>query len=300
MLVPLVALWELLAHAAIVRSVPAEADWRAAREYIARSRREGDLVASAPRWTDPLARMYFAGLISLRDAARPDATRYRRALVASIRGGRHPDFTGWREVDARTFGRVTVRTLVNPAPATPLYDFVEHLVPPDAQAFRVEGGIERPCAWRTGMRVEGGGLGQGALAGPERFVCGEPWNYVGRTIIEDMDHRGRLCVWSHPVVGVPMRTVYRNVPIGTVLRGHHGVAYEAERGGDHGETGAPITLTVRVGDREIGTDVHVDGQGWKLFQFDTRAMAGTRQDVTFEVNVPVGGNRHYCFEGDTR
>jgi hypothetical protein len=299
-LVPLIALWELFAHLAIVRGVPREGDWQAAREFIVRTRRADDLVASAPWWTDPLARQYFHGLIPLRDAARPDATRYTRALVATIRGGEHPDFRGWTEERAERFGAVTVRVLRNPRPARVLYDFVEHLAPPDAQVFRAERDGERACEFRTGLRVEGGGLGQGALAGRERYQCGEPWNYVGRTVIEDMDHRGRLCIWSHPVVDVPMRTRFTNVPIGSVLRGHHAIAYEAERGGDHGETGPPVTLVVRVGDQVVGRDVHVDGEGWKLFEFDTRALAGTRQDVTFEVTMPAAGNRHYCFEGDTR
>jgi hypothetical protein len=295
-LVPLLALVELVAHVAIVKRVPREDDWQAARAFIAREKQPGDLVATAPLWADPLARMYFADLIPLRDAARPDATRYPRALVATIRGGEHPDFAGWTELRAQRFGAVTVRLLRNPRPATVLYDFVEHFGPTEAEVHRGE----QPCTWRSGMRVEGGGLGQGALAGPERFSCGEPWNYVGRTVLEDMDHRGRLCLWSHPVVGAPMRTTFREVPIGAVLRGHHAIAYEAERGGDHGETGAPVTLAVYVGGQLVGRDVHVDGEGWKRFEFDTRAQAGTRQTVTFEVTMPAAGNRHYCFEGDTR
>jgi hypothetical protein len=300
LLLPLIALWELCAHFWIVAHVPTEAQWRAAAAYVARNRHPGDLVASAPLWTDPLARLYFAAEIPLRDAARPDATRYPRAFVATIRGAQHVDFADWTEEHAERFGEVTVRVLRNPHPAAVLYDFVQHLAPPDAEVVRADPNGPHPCAYRSGLRVEGGGLGQGALAGPARYMCGDPWNYVGRTIVEDMEHRGRLCIWSHPVVGAPMRTVFHSVPIGTMLRGHHAVAYEAERGGDHYETGAPITLSVRVGDREVGRDVHTDGDGWRLFQFDTREMANTRQDVTFEVTVAAGGNRHYCFEGDTR
>ena len=55
------------------------------------------------------ARMHFRDLISLKDAARPDATRYARAWVATIRHAEHPDFQGWREASATAFGRVTVR-----------------------------------------------------------------------------------------------------------------------------------------------------------------------------------------------
>ncbi len=296
LIIPIVALWELLAHAWIVTHVPRDADWRAAHDFIARERHPGDLVASAPLWTDPLARQYFHDLIPLRDAARADASAYRRAFVATIRGGNHVDFRGWPEERSQRFGEVTVRVLRNPAPANVTYDFVEHVRPPDAHVTRGE----RECTFRAGIRVGGGGLGQGALAGPEQFMCGEGWNYVGRTIAEDMEHRGRLCIWSHPVVDSPMRTTFANVPLGGMIRGHHVVAYEAERGGDHGETGAPITLTVSVGDHVVGRDTHSDGEGWKLFQFDTSGFRGQTQPVTFEVTVPSGGNRHYCFQADAR
>ncbi len=92
--VPAVALVELLAEWVIEARVPKPEHWRAAHDHIAHARRAGDLVASAPVWTDPLARMYFRDLIAMRDAARPDATRYARAWVATIRGREHPDFRG--------------------------------------------------------------------------------------------------------------------------------------------------------------------------------------------------------------
>jgi hypothetical protein len=296
LLVPIVALWELVAHAWIVTHVPTDSQWRQAHDFIARERRAGELVASAPLWTDPLARMYFADLITLRDAARADASAYPRAWVATVRGGENPDFRGWSEERRQRFGEVTVRVLRNPSPATVAYDFLEHLRPPEARVTRGD----RECPFRSNVHTGGGGLGQGALPGSEQFMCGEPWNYVGRTIAEDMDHRGRLCIWSHPVVEAPMRTTFQNVPIGSKIRGHHVVAYEAERGGDHGETGAPITLTVYVGDQVVGRDTHTDGEGWKLFEFDTSGLRGTTSAVTFEVTVPSGGNRHYCFQADAR
>ena len=50
----------------------------------------------------------------------------------------------------------------------------------------------------------------------------------------------------------------------------------------------------------VGRDDHHDGEGWKGFEFDTRAFAGTAHTVTFEVTSPSAGMRHYCFEGDAR
>ncbi len=299
--VPLLALIELTGEWAIEARVPKPEHWRAAHDFIAHERRDGDLVTSAPLWTDPLARMYFRDMISLSDAARPDATRYARAWVATIRGKENPDLRNWREQSATSFGRVTVRLMVNPSPARVLYDFVEHLRPPAVTVERVEGESRRACMFSAGLVVAGGGLGQGALPGPERFQCGEGWNYVGVTIIEDMDHRGRRCIWSHPVQGGVMVTNFDGVPIGRALHGHHGLAYEAERGDDFGnDLGGPVELRVLVDGQPVGTSVHHDGEGWKGFEFDTRAWAGSNRRVTFEVRSERAGMRHYCYEGDTR
>lgn len=301
LLVPLVALVELASQAVTQARVPKESHWRAAAAYLRSARRPGDLVTSAPLWTDPLARQYFADMIPLADAARPDATRYRRALVATIRGKENPDLRGWRETDHRDFGPITVRTLANPAPATVRYDLIEHLHPPDAEAFRLVGDAPTPCDWRTGNFVAGGGLGQGALAGPDRFFCSpEGWNYIGVTVIEDMEHRGRRCIWSHPIQNGAMVTRFRDVPMGTVFHGHHGIAYEAERGDDLGNQGGPVELRVLVDGTEAGRSIHRDGEGWKGFEIDTRAWANTTRQLTIEVRAEAPGMRHYCYEGDVR
>ncbi len=301
MVFPLVAVVELVSQFVIQARVPKPEHWRAAHDHIARARREGDLVTSAPVWTDPLARMHFRDLIALRDAARPDASRYPRAWVATIRGAEHPDFQGWRETSSQSFGPVTVRLLTNPAPATVRFDFADNLRPPNVTVERVEGESRRGCAFAGGLPVTGGGLGQGALPGPERFQCGEPWNYVGVTVIEDMQHRGRRCIWSHPVQGGVMVTRFDAVPMGAVIHGHHGIAYEAERGDDFGnDLGGPVELRVLIDDRSVGASVHRDGEGWKGFEFNTAAYAGSTHRVTFEVRSERAGMRHYCFEGDTR
>ncbi len=298
---PAVAVVELVAQGVIQARVPREEAWGQARAYIATARQEGDLVTSAPLWTDPLARMHFAQWITLRDAARPDATRYPRALVATLYGAEHPDLRGWTETGRRSFGGVVVRTLRNPAYERVLYDFVDHLRPGEAQVFRGAGGQESPCAFQDGLRVSGGGLGQGALAPPARFVCSpEGWNYVGATVIEDMDHRGRRCLWSHPVQGGVMVTEFLAVPVGHWIYGHHALAYEAERGDDFGNTGTDVELRVLIDGEEIGRSVHRDGDGWKRYRFAAGRFADGTHRVRFEVRSDQGGMRHYCFEGDSR
>jgi hypothetical protein len=302
LLVPAVALIELAAQWIIEARVPTPDHWRAAHAHIARSRREGDLVTSAPLWTDPLARMHLGDLIALRDAARPDATRYTRAWVVSAYNHEHPDLVGWRTRTSTSFGRLTVHLMENPTPARVLYDFVDHVRTPDATVARNDSGALRECEFRAGFPVLGGGLGQGALAGPERYQCShESWNYVGVTVIEDMQHRARRCIWSHPVQGALMTTTFHDVPLGTKIYGHHGLAYEAERGDDNGnDLGGPVVLRVLVDDTPLDTSVHRDGDGWKPFEFNTTPWAGSRHRVSFEVRSDRPGMRHYCFEGDAR
>lgn len=245
--------------------------------------------------------MVFSDMISLRDAARADASAYRRAFVATLRGASNPDLAGWRETAQRSFGAVTVRTLQNPSPATVRYDLLEHARQGELEVFRVREGQREECLFHSRLPVTGGGLGQGALAGPERFQCpGDGWNYVGRTVIEDMQHRGRLCLWSHPVQGGVMVSRWPRAIVGEKFYGHHGLAYEAERGDDLGRHGGPVELRVLIDDHEVGRDVHDDEDGWRRFEIDTRPFAGGVHSVTVEVRAADTGMRHYCFTGDLR
>lgn len=80
-------------------------------------------------------------------------------------------------------------------------------------AFR-DLGQRTPCEFRTGNFVGGGGSG-GRARGPRPVsVRPEPWLYLGVTYLEDMDHRGRRCVWAHPTAGGAMIARFENVPLG--------------------------------------------------------------------------------------
>src|SRR5262245_18898609 len=107
--VPFAGLLELFAHAVQIHSVPTADDWRAARDLVAAHASPADLVAFAPRWTEPLGLMYFGPEIMTADRVeRPDATRFPRAFEVSIRGQHLQAFEAWRRVEEHRFGRVTV------------------------------------------------------------------------------------------------------------------------------------------------------------------------------------------------
>jgi hypothetical protein len=109
--IPVVGLLELAAHAIQTHSVAPSRDWDAARTYVASQAKPEDLVAFAPRWADPIGREHFGpGLATIDREARPDETRFPRALEVSIRGAHLPAFAGWRRASEQTFGSVAVTT----------------------------------------------------------------------------------------------------------------------------------------------------------------------------------------------
>ena len=85
--VPAVGLFELAAHAVQTHSIPASADWVAARDYVGAQAKADDLVVFAPSWVDPVGREQFGPrLATLEREGRADETRFPRALEVSIRG----------------------------------------------------------------------------------------------------------------------------------------------------------------------------------------------------------------------
>ncbi len=92
------------------------------------------------------------------------------------------------------------------------------------------------------------------------------------------------------------RLTFAGVRFGTRLRGHHAISVHAERDG----TGAPVSLSFRTGQGSLGRFVHNDGDGWKVFEVDTRELDGKTEDLVVEVSSTSAHNRQYCFEADTR
>src|SRR6185436_16136692 len=99
-----------------------------------------DLIVFAPDWIDPVGRLHLGDLISIDDAARMDAARYRRIWELSIRGARSPETSGLSPAESRDEGGVRVRRYDRgPGPLAPLAE-LRALLP----AARVEGAPTRP------------------------------------------------------------------------------------------------------------------------------------------------------------
>ncbi len=98
LLVPLLGVVELGLHVKQVYGVVPERDWLAARDVVKGLAKPDDLVVFAPSWTDPLGRRYFGkDIATLEREARPDDTRFPRAIEVSIRGEHDAELAGWHE-----------------------------------------------------------------------------------------------------------------------------------------------------------------------------------------------------------
>jgi hypothetical protein len=289
-IVPAVGVVELVAHVAQTRPAASEGDWGAARAWVAANAKPEDLVAFAPKWIDPVGRMRFGDdIATLEREARPDETRFPRAIEVGIRGSHLAAFDGWRKSGTQRFGGVTVTTWENPSPAHVLSDLVSMLDPRHARVFR--GDTE--CTWNH-ARPESGGLGYGPAVPGDRFVC-PGGAFAGMSVVADLDYVPHRCVYAPPAGGT-LRIRFDGVRFGHELHGHHALYVEAERM----KTGAPVTLSFSSGGAAVGSVVHRDGDGWKPFELDTSQLDGQTGELTVEVSSPSSDRRLYCFEADTR
>ncbi len=283
----------MAAHVAQTHAVERDDDWFRARDYVASHAGPEDLVAFAPAWADPLGRRYFGrDIATVEREARPDETRFPRAFEVSLRGAHLSSVAQWRRQETTRFGGVTVTVLQNPDPVLVLEDLVSMVNPSRMRASRVDGSREVDCPFGHGA-IESGGLGYGPAVGSSRFVC-PGGGFVTESVVADLDYRPHRCIYAPPVGGM-LRLRFIGVRFGRFLHGHHGLYVEAERGG----SGAPVTIAFKVGDSNLGSVSHRDGDGWKPFELGTEALAGQRVDLIAEI-ASNGDRRMYCFEADTR
>jgi hypothetical protein len=295
-IVPAVGLLELLAHAKQVASTVPEKDWDAARVAVEKIAAPTDLVLFAPLWTDPIGREHFGdALADVTRTARPDESRFPRAIEVSIRGKHRPELEGWKSVAREKVGAITITTLENPHPVHVIDDLLTHASPGGMSVHRIDGGRDTDCPW-TQTATQAGGLGAGPAVPGERFAC-PGGNFVGISVIHALDHSPRRCFFAPPGGGSSvLRVRFANVAFGDALHGHAGLQNEAERD----KTGAPVTLTWKVGERVIGKLVHHDGEGWRGWELATPELKGQKGDLVAEITSSSGNRRHFCFEADTQ
>lgn len=295
LLVPVLGLAELGGHFYFSSRPPKLEDWRAARRTVAALRKSGELVVVAPDWAEPNARHAFGdALMPLSDVARADDTARPRAIEVSILGVSAPELRGWKVVQERREGKFRFRVLDNPAPAHVQFDFVDHVQ--EAEVVDVTSSGERRCSWNPDARPDAGGLHGDPAFPSQRHVCyGGEWHFVGTTVVEDQNWRGRRCLWAEPSNGT-LVIRFPSVPLGRVVRGYGTLPWWTERE----KRGAPVDMEVLVAGEVVGRYVHRDGDGWKPFEFSTGTHEGTQGAVEFRVRSARPSQRQFCFQADTR
>jgi hypothetical protein len=112
----LVAAWEVAVLVSARRSEPSPEDWKAVAAAVAARSGNDALIVFAPRWIDAVGRLWLGDRISVDQAARMDAIRYREVWEVSIRGASAPEVAGEPAVSEQTFGAIRARRFIREAP----------------------------------------------------------------------------------------------------------------------------------------------------------------------------------------
>lgn len=295
--VPLIGIVELVLHVKqTTRDVVGDEDWIAARDAVRTEAKPDDLVMFAPFWSDPLGRKWLGDdLAGIKREARPDESRFARAIEVSVRGAHREELAGWKKSSERQVGKLTIGVYENPTPVKILTDLTDLVAPERMVVSRVENGVETPCAWARGAGQPGGlGVPQGPAVPGDKFNCAGG-GYVGLAVLHALDHHPHLCIFATPPGGVGILKIkLPNVTFGASLHGHSGVQWLTERT----PSGERIQVAFSAFERPIGANVHRVGAGWTGFEFPTPELAGKRGDLVAEVTGSA--QRAYCFEADTR
>lgn len=298
--IPIVGLIELGVYVWGTKRAPSTEQWLSIKPAVKSLYQPGDLVVIAPRWAEPHGRMALGELMPLREIARPDETRYSRAIEISAVGQRLPELENWSIAQEQSVaGNIKIRVLNNPKPAHVVTDFVDRIEQGQATVFYQLDRQDTPCPFRTQETVSSPGLFGHPTMPAKRFVCGkDPWQSVGVTVQEDNHYYARRCVWSHPPQNGVTVIQFPNADLGDEIRGHMGIHWTLERE----QRGAPVNLEILVENELIGVAQHVDGQTWEksLFSFSTGRFANSRAQVTFRVVTNNANERHFCWEADSR
>jgi len=294
--IPAIALLELGAHVLQITNVVTNTQWMAARDAVRTLAKPEDLVVMAPYWTDPIGRELFKDeILSIAREARPDSSRFPRAVEVSIRGKHLDELADWKIESKKQVGPVTLTVLDNPS-YTPLKDdLVDHVAPGKMSVSVVSGAGAVECAFTHGP-VETGGLGFGPAIPSSRFAC-PGGATLSATVMMPGDYRPHRCLFMPPMgSGKTLRVRFLGVAFGQLLHGHAGIDWDSTA---HAEE-PPVTLVWKLGDRTLGRIVSGTDDGWKPFALDTRELDGQTGEIVAEVSTPATHNRLYCFEADTR
>jgi hypothetical protein len=257
-------------------AAPTATDWRAAADALRAERKPDEPLLIAPPWSEPLARNYVGDQVDLELWLLSDVDRHARVWELSSRGARHDWLAGLKPSRSRAFGALRLALFEKSAQRV-LLDFTRQIR--TARVERIGDRLTR-CTWER-----------------DRFVCDpqQRWNWVGPHLAE-VGHRPYRCVYAHAVDGHILRVTFPEVTLGKTIVGYTGIDDFENRK----LSKKWVELAVKIGERAIGTVHHEGASPWRRFAFDTRAEAGTRDQVRFEVTTEGAFARTFCFAAEMR
>ena len=259
--------------------VPGDTDWDDAAEVVRRARKPGDALVFSPAWAHAGAPR-FTGL-DVDIAEKSDwyeAGKHRRVWVVASSPEREPTPPeGWTVLDRVEAGFVTVHLWQPPTDRKLAWDARNAL--PNAKVSRGKAPSEESCTtFKDG-----------------RWSCGpaHPWQNVG-PISRDIDGRVRRVIWAHARDNnEPLVIRWTDVPAGRTLTVHMGLTQRAIEQ----DTGAPVTVEVRVNDRVVATrTLPIHDGGWYRHDVDVTGLGGL--DVALRIVAAKNQDRQFCFTAD--
>lgn len=112
----LLAVWEVTVLMNAHWSAPTTGDWRSVAAAVHESAQKNALVVFAPRWIEPVGRLWLGDLVSLDQVARMDAVRFSEVWEVSTRGAAAPEVASETPASELRFGRIRLRRFVRNAP----------------------------------------------------------------------------------------------------------------------------------------------------------------------------------------
>ena len=256
---------------------PTDRDWRAAAAAVRAGFRPGDLIVTAPAWSDPLLRMHLGDLIPIAVAGRLDAARFGRIWEISQRGARAPESEGSRMAQLSHHGALTLRRCERPASRVS-FDFV--------------------AEWNRAIvsRVASGGQVSWCYPVSDHFECADsPAQSVKAELLE-IDTSPHLALATALPGHATTVIEFDHVPLGRELAvgaGLHNVWLRKSGKGT-------VNLRVLVQGHELGRIQAGSLTGWTLGKFDTSALAGQSESVRFEITVDDPTARYFGFAAEAR
>ncbi len=254
--------------------------WKSVEAFIQEQNGSGDLVIVHPVWEDSALSHFKSNFLILGKPNTESYKLYPRVWVVLTHGAGVPGYLSdelRRDVDER-LGDIRLLRYVQRDADRILYDFYSHV--PDAKVEIQKGNDVRACEEFRIMR----------------WWCPvRDWNHMGQRSAL-IQKKWQSCIWMHPLKDWTTRARYDDVLLGKRLVGEFAMTDEAAEL----KNGAPITLRILIGKREMARLTTQRAYGWQPFEIDTRKLEGTRQPITFEVTAKHDGLRHFCFRIQSR